>query len=173
MLALVVVLTVISLLNLFLTVGLLGKVREQADRLAKVEAGAPPMLPNGAAINDFTTTTLDGERLTLEELTGEMYVGFFNWNCEVCHEHLPAFIAEAKRMPGRRQVLAVVRGTPEQAVEMTSQLNPVARVVVEEKQGPVQRAFQLYATPAFCILNPNHTIQVSGYEPGLKTPARS
>ncbi|GGP79427.1 hypothetical protein [Streptosporangium pseudovulgare] len=167
MTALVAVLTVVSLLNLLLTVGLLRKVREQADRLAEVEAGVPPMLPDGVEIGDFTTVTLDGEPLTRADLTGEVYVGFFNWNCEVCHDRLPQFIAEAERRSDPRQVLAVVRGTPELAVEMTSRLGPVARVVVEEKRGPVQVAFHLYATPAFCVLNPDHTIRASGYEPGL------
>jgi hypothetical protein len=161
----------VSLLNLVLTIGLVKRIRDQDERIATITRGEPELLDIGERVDDFTTTTVDGEALSRDLLGGGTLVGFFDPTCETCHEHLPKWAAQARRLPdGRVQALAVVREDPE-VHEMVSVLNPVARVVVERRRGPVAKAFHVKATPAFCRLGDDQVVSAHDYEPNLTAAA--
>lgn len=155
----------VTVLNLLLVIVLVKRVRELDQTVADLSAASPqPLLPTGVPVDEFDTTTVDGEPLSHELLAAGTMVAFFSPSCETCHGHLPGWIAEAGRLPGgREQALAVVRDE-EVADEMVKPLAEVARVVVEDKRGPVSRAFGLQATPAFCTIGAAHVIEAHGYD---------
>jgi hypothetical protein len=163
--SLTILIGLVSLLNLLLMLGLIKRVQEHSARLAVAGAGEPAaMLDVGERIDEFTTTTVDGEQVTRDLLPTGTLVAFFDPQCEICHEHLPSFAAEARRLPaGRHQALVVVRDG-EDVDEMVLPLAPVARVVVERRRGPVARAFHVKATPAFCRLGADQVILAHRYE---------
>src|SRR6188768_2816837 len=83
---------VLGLLNLLLLLGVIKRLRDQtatpAPPLAQV------MLPAGQAPGDFSVSTVDGETLTREDLSGHL-VGFFTSGCPACTERLPEFATRA------------------------------------------------------------------------------
>lgn len=155
----------LCLLNLALTVGLVKRVRDHGERLSAMTHPEPvPMLDIGERVAEFAVVTMDGEHLTRDRLKGGTLVGFFDSQCEVCHDHMPGFIEAAAKLPGgREQALAVIR-EGEDVAEMATPLARVARVVLERKRGPVARAFRLRATPAFCRLGEDQVVRVHEYE---------
>lgn len=157
-------LAVLACFNLLLSVGLIRRVRDIDDRLTAATAPPPePMLPVGASIADFETSTVDGRQLSHKDLPDGTLVGFFDPQCETCHSHIRNWVAEAEKLPqGRAQALAVVREDEDQD-EMVTPLAAVATVVVEKRRGPMARAFAVAATPAFCRLGADQTIGVHGY----------
>lgn len=157
--------SVLTVVNLGLVVVLVRRVRELDQSVADLSAASPqPLLPTGVPIDEFETTTVDGQPLTHELLTAGTMVAFLSPSCETCHGHLPGWIEQASRLPGGRgQALAVVRDE-DVADEMVKPLSKVARTVVESKRGPVSRAFGLQATPAFCTMGEAHVIEAHGYD---------
>src|SRR5262249_43950768 len=153
--------------NLVLMLGVIRRLREHSERLSAAGGTEPdPMLSVGEMVDDFSTITAEGEPVSRDMLTADTIVGFFDPLCGLCHEHLPAFIPDAKPAGGRKRALAVVRGSEDDAADMVALLAPTARVVAEQRRGTVARAFHLKAMPAFCRLDENHVIRTVGFEPG-------
>lgn len=156
--SLTVLLTVVVLVNLLLTVGLIRRIRGYDDRLHRLEQGAPVMADIGERVSEFSAVTVDGDEIDRDALRPGTMVGFFDPQCETCHSHLPAFTAAARALPGgRAQTLAVVRDA-EDAQEMIDILTGDVRVVLERKRGPVARAFKVVAIPSFCRLGPGQSV---------------
>jgi hypothetical protein len=154
--AAVVLLSVVCLLNLLLTLGILRRMRAQAASGGQ-HAGPPYSLGPGSSIGEFTAVTTDGERVSDDTLTG--LVGFFSAGCEACHELLPRFV-EYARTAGQENVLAVCGGDDEVAVRA---LAPVARVVIAELDGgPVAKAFQNVWTPVLYLVGDDHRVIAAG-----------
>ncbi|HIV57631.1 MAG TPA: redoxin domain-containing protein [Candidatus Stackebrandtia faecavium] len=164
---LIAILTVVALLNLLLTLGLIKRFREVDQIVADLNAVEhEPMLPTGSAIDEFEAETVDSETITHASLTEGTIVGFFNPTCETCHGHIPTFSEVAASLPdGRNQALAVVQHNddPDELDEMVTPLSKAARVVVQPKRGTVWRAFGVQATPAFCQLGRDQLIAKHGY----------
>jgi hypothetical protein len=158
----VVFLAILAALNLFVSIGLVAQVKALQLRVAQLESDPGPMLPVGEQIGPFASVTVTGQPFSHSDLEGQTLVGFFDWNCEVCHDRLPEFATAARDQVS--SAVAVVRGTPEEAAEMTAVLDGIASVVVEAKRGPLARAFHLYATPAFCLLD-GILVKRTGYTP--------
>ena len=152
--AAVVLLAVVCVLNLVLTVGLIRRLRAQEAR--PQHAGPPTALGVGAEIGDFTATTVDGEPVGRDDLTG--LVGFFSAGCDPCHELLPRFVEHAEGR-ARERVLAVVTGEDRETVEA---LRPVARVITEDYDGTVTSAFQNEWTPALYVIGSDHRVLATG-----------
>jgi hypothetical protein len=150
--AAVVLLAVVCVLNLILTLGLIRRLRAQDAP----HAGPPTALGVGAEIGDFAATTVDGEPVRRDDLTG--LVGFFSAGCDPCHELLPRFVEHAKGQ-ARERVLAVVTGEDRETVEA---LRPVARVVAEDYDGTVTTAFQNEWTPALYVIGADHRVLATG-----------
>jgi hypothetical protein len=152
----VVLVGVLCLLNLMLTLGIIRRIRTEANEPGR-RAGLPLELGPGSPIGEFAVETADGETVSHASLTG--VVGFFSARCEPCHDLLPRFAEHAKQW-GRDNVLAVIGGDDERAVRV---LTPVARVIVADLAGgPVAAAFRNTLTPALYLIGDDHRVVAAG-----------
>jgi hypothetical protein len=155
-------------LNLLFTVGVVRRLREHTAELAALRSGGAGggevALAAGSPVGDLDATGVDGAPVSLGSLGDRPLVGFFSPRCEPCRERLPAFVAHAAARPrGRRGVLAVVVGTPNETADVVRELSPVATVVVEPDQGPIQRAFAVTGFPAFVLVE-DGIVAASAYD---------
>ncbi|GAA2317054.1 hypothetical protein SVIO_070720 [Streptomyces violaceusniger] len=152
--AVVVFVGALCALDLILTLGVIKRLREQTTLLAKM-SGPPPAISIGEEIGEFEATTVDGEPVSRELLTGETLVAFFSPTCGPCKEKLPAFVDHVRALPaGGTQALAVVVGEADDAAAFLAELSPVARVVLEGVGGPLGKAFQASAYPTLLRVAP-------------------
>jgi protein-disulfide isomerase len=166
----VVALSLICLLDLFLTVGVVRRLKEHTAALDEL-AGAPAevMKPVGTSIADYTATTVDGARIALDLLAGPTLVGFFSPRCGPCRERLPEFVARAAETPAGR-VLAVVVGTDRDGIvggdsqAMVAALAGATPVVLERPGGVVGTAFGVRGFPAFGLVDASGRLVASGTE---------
>lgn len=155
--AVVVVLSIVTGLNLLLTFGVIRRLRLHSEALRTGGSGAASdadiMLPAGARPAPFASaTTTAGEPLTHEDLR-DVVVGFFSHDCAGCRRQLPDFVALVGSL-GRERVVAVVVDSDADASRATrAALEPVARVVTEPHGGPLQRAFAVQGFPAMGVLD--------------------
>jgi len=155
--AAVVLAIALCLLNLLLTLAILRRLRATESRSAQ-----RGVLAAGDTPAEFAASDTDGKPLTRDELRGTVLVGFFSTTCGACTEELPNFLRRAAETAGgRSQVLAVVQGDAAAAADLAGALAGVARVVVEEPNGPVGTAFQVAAMPAWTLLD-DGTVRDSG-----------
>ncbi|MCG0062035.1 hypothetical protein [Streptomyces tricolor] len=135
--------------DLVLCVGAMQRLVEQAEQPARAGRDPASCLARGGRVHPFRTVTTEGVPLDREQLLDDTAVAFFLPGCTRCRERLPGFLEYARGLPGgRRQALAVVVGAEEAAAAYAARLAPVARVVVEERGGPVSRAFAVIRFPS-------------------------
>lgn len=157
----------VAVLNLLLTVGVIRRLRQHNERLARLaDLGEPPppaMIGEGEQIGEFAATTTDGEPVSRDLLSGQTLVGVLSPTCSACKERLPEFVSRAQTFPGGRgQVLAVLAGDPEQVEPYREQLAPVARVVIEPPMdGPIAAALKVQGFPTFAVLDVEGTVVTS------------
>jgi thiol-disulfide isomerase/thioredoxin len=163
---LTVVVGLLCLLDLVLTFGVIRRLREHGELIARSLSTAPPVVAvraPGESVAPFATTTVDGEPLSRDALPERSLVGFFSPGCAACAESLPAFRRYAEEFPGGREaVLAVVVGSAEETAAQRRELGDVARVVVEAVDGPVGAALGVQAFPAFAVLDGAGRVVASG-----------
>jgi thiol-disulfide isomerase/thioredoxin len=158
---LIVALVLLGLLvafQLVLTVGIIKRLREHTALLSAVDTSpaASPAVKVGEEVGPFATTTVGGEPVSRDGLSGDTLVGFFTPGCGPCEKRLPEFVEYARALPGGRDgVLAtVVAAEPAEAAEYVAGLSQVARVVVEDSDGPLTRAFRATAFPTVVMVAP-------------------
>ncbi|NUW32905.1 redoxin domain-containing protein [Nonomuraea sp. SMC257] len=161
---------VLALANLLFTFGVVRRLREHTAELADLRSGrlgvggTDVALPAGATVGHFEAAEVGGRSVTLTEMGERPLVGFFSPHCGPCKERLPLFAEHAATRPGGpAEVLAVVVGTPDDTAEVVEQLLPVATVVVEPDQGPLQRAFGVSGFPAFVLVE-GGVVGASGFD---------
>jgi hypothetical protein len=150
----------LCILNLVLSLGIIKRLRDQAEILNRDGSSNPPVsVGMGDEIGEFTTLTLDAEPVDDASLRhGDTLVAFFSPSCRPCQEKLPKFVDFAPSFPGGRdKVLGVVVGEPEEAADMLERLRPVARVVRESttEKGEMSKAFDLQGFPAVLVVSPS------------------
>jgi peroxiredoxin len=163
--AAVIAVSVLCVVNLALVFVVIRRVRQHGERLAKLPHTRPmPRLPAGTKVPEFTAVTVNGESRSLADLAGSRgLVGFFSPGCRPCHNQLPEFIKFAKTVPGGAgQVLAVITGPDEPAMEFAAALDRDASVVIEPPQGPVAAAFSVQGMPSFYLVGADGRIEASG-----------
>jgi thiol-disulfide isomerase/thioredoxin len=154
LIAAVVLLGVLTALNLFLTIGVVKRLREHTGMLADA-ANPGTAIGAGEPVGEFVSSTVDGESLARADLVGDTLVAFFSTTCEPCEEKLPKFVDFARTLHGGRdQALAVVVGDPSLAAWDVADLTPVARVVVEATDGAVSTAFGVRGYPTVLRVGP-------------------
>jgi hypothetical protein len=150
--------------DLILSLGVIRRLREQNETLARLSAShsaaADATVAVGQRVDDFTATTVAGTAVSRDRLDGDRLIGFFSPGCRPCEQQLPAFLEYAARIPGR--VLAVVVSDPQRASEYTAKLAPVADVVVEADAGPLARAFGVTGFPALCLVTSDGVVVANG-----------
>ncbi|MFF1418687.1 redoxin domain-containing protein [Streptomyces sp. NPDC058280] len=173
LIAAVVLVGLVALADLILTLGVVKRLREHTEMLAGA-GGMPVTIAVGEKVGDFTAVTIDGETVNSDRVEPDSLVAFFSPTCQPCKEKLPKFVAHARTLPGGRdQVLAVVVGGIDEASEFTTQLSPVARVLVEDREGPLHTAFQTAAYPTLLRVSAHDDggLMVAANEVRLDHPA--
>lgn len=164
--ALTVLVGLLCLLDLVLTFGVIRRLREHGELIARLSAAGPPVAPvrpPGGTAGPFDTRTVDGDPVSLAALPERTLLGFFSPGCAACSELLPGFRRYARDFPGGRDaVLAVVVGTAEETEPQRRELADVARVVVEAPDGAIGAALAVQAFPAFAVLDGSGGVVASG-----------
>ncbi|HEX6686333.1 MAG TPA: TlpA disulfide reductase family protein [Candidatus Limnocylindrales bacterium] len=162
----------LGLANLMFAFGLIRRLREHTeilDRLSQSCSGerVVPILGAGDAVAEFDTTTIDGERVSRDDLAGiTVVVGVFSPGCPACEDQLGDFVSYARTHPGGRRVaLAVVVGTEAESRSYVERLDAVARVVREPMDGTVSKALAVRGFPAFALIADGR-VRVSGFTVG-------
>jgi thiol-disulfide isomerase/thioredoxin len=172
--AIIVLVTVLTVLNLLLTFGVIRRLREHTDLLANGATpvlGETPALSVGRLVEDFAGSTTDGELVARALLTGDTLVAFLTPGCGPCAESLPHLVQAAKKWPGgRRNTMVVVVGTRERATEYVEQLAPVAKVVAEAPDGPIAKGFGVTAYPLFGVVDSSGRVLRSAPAPAALVP---
>lgn len=150
-------------LNLVLTVGLVRRIRDHTQQLARLNAPTVTevALPAGAMVKDFVTTSIDGRHIEFNEL-GQTLVGVFSPHCSACEASLPQFTERAAEPTGL-PFLAVVAAREGDADALVARMPPTAIVVVESDGGPVQQSLGVTGYPAFLLLE-RGVVQASSYD---------
>ncbi|MEV4641155.1 TlpA disulfide reductase family protein [Actinoplanes sp. NPDC049548] len=155
---LVAVLSAISILNLLLTFGIIRRLRSQPMGRP---VNYPGVLPVGAVAGDFAAWDIQDRPVSRDDLSGRTLVGFFSPGCSSCLERLPDFVAVSAAF-GPERSWAVVLGDVEQAGEYLPSLEPVARVVLQDPDGPLMSAFSVSAFPTFFVVDAGGRVLSSG-----------
>lgn len=173
LIAAVVIVGALCLLDLLLTFGVIRRLREHTELLARSQpAGVDVIgLPAGTAPPAFTAT--DGDGAAVRGPSGLRVVAFFSTSCSICPKRAPAFVDYVRGHPvGRDEVLAVVVGQTAESVPYMADLTDVARVCTESADGALERSFAVRGFPAFFVLDAGGTVLWSGYDPAaLPAPA--
>lgn len=166
--AAVVLVGVVAIAALLLVIALARRIRELsgAGNLGASQAASAYELPPGSKPADFRADSISGTTVTLDGLSGgRALVGFFLGGCVPCDRQLPAFADLAKTIPGGpSQVVAVVSGRPEKAVELTARLDGIASVVRENPgagEGSLSHAFSVSSWPSYYLIDPAGTVESS------------
>jgi hypothetical protein len=157
--ALVAVLTAISVLNLLLTLGIIRRLRSRPASRSADDSG---VLPIGAVAGEFAARDLRNRPVSRDDLSGRTLVGFFSPGCSSCRERLPDFVAASATF-GPERSLAVVLGGTESAGEYLPALEPVARVVPQDPDGPLISAFSVSAFPTFFVVDATGRVLAGGH----------
>lgn len=171
------VLTVLVLLNLLLTFGVIRKLREHAQALAPVVPRTT--LTPGAPVPDFAAPTDRGDVVSNATFRGTGgLVAFLAPDCPACAEQLPAVrsrLAEAASGPGAVVVVltrmhpapsgpSAAGATAAETAELIEALGVAggpALIVREPLDGPAQTAFQVAAFPAFYLVDGDGRVEVA------------
>jgi cytochrome oxidase Cu insertion factor (SCO1/SenC/PrrC family) len=164
----------VCLLNLVLTLGVIGRLRRHTELISNLTSGGRrpyTLLAEGETAGPFETVATTGEPLSLDRLSGRTLVGAFAPHCSACAEMLPAFVDYAETFPGGRdQVIAVVVASESEAETYRERLEPVARVVIEPPMtGELGTALALNTFPGFAVLDESGTAVGDGVD--LSRPA--
>jgi thiol-disulfide isomerase/thioredoxin len=169
LIALGILVGVVSVLNLALTFGVIRRLREHDELIAKGTSGGTgqqPLLPVGQRSADFTGTTTSGDPVARDLLSGDTLVAFLTPSCTPCQKRIPDLVDAARSWPGgRRDTLTVIVGDADAASEYVEQLAPVAQVVVEQPGGEIVAAFGVEAYPTFSVIDKTGTVLRSAIDP--------
>lgn len=165
--AAVVFVGVLCAVDLVLTLAVIRRLRLHTLQLAELPPPGPQLLPVGTRIPDFLATTPDYETVTGADFRPGV-IAFFSTTCAACKEQLPRFLQYLETFGHERgQVLAVVTGAAVTGKESpenhgyAEELRGVARVVREELDGSVGKAFSANVFPAFYLVDDEGVIRVS------------
>ncbi|MGC4944374.1 TlpA family protein disulfide reductase [Kribbella sp. DT2] len=165
----------IGVLNLLLLLGVIRRLKEHDQALARIPYGGTPaadtMRAPGSEVGAFTATSTDDVALSKESLTAETLVAFFSASCAPCLEHAPKFAAHVAGLNG---VLAiVVADGDDDPSQLVGILGDKTRVVVEGYEGPVATAFGVTAFPTYGVVA-DGTITATALEfDALPVPTRA
>jgi hypothetical protein len=158
--ALVIVVGIVGVLNWLLLFGVIRRLKEHDQAIAKIPYGAIQSVPAdsmrapGSEVDEFTAVSTDDVAVTKEALTAETLVGFFSVSCAPCIESAPKFAAHAAGVPGGKDsvLTIVVADGDDDPSELVSILSDGARVVVEGYGGPIATAFGVTAFPTYAVV---------------------
>jgi AhpC/TSA family len=150
--------TGLILLDLVLTLAIIRRLRQHTVRLGELDSilRPSPGLEPGSPLPEFTAAT-GGESISTASLMGSTtIVIFLSADCNGWHEQLPAI--QAYLRAGAHHAIAVVGGDDP---ELAGAFDGLAKVIVEDLQGPVQRAFRVRTYPSFVVAGPDGKVEAA------------
>ena len=167
--AVLVLLTLLVVLDLLLTYGVIRKLREHTERLDLVSRPEPQM--TGLPTPAFSATTATGETVSARLFDGGGLAVFLAPDCPGCRSQLPDVrrklaAAVAAAVP---VLLVVTRLHPERDLgeeaaeidELLAELDGRVAVVREPLDGAVQAAFKVSSYPGFFRIGADGLIAVA------------
>ncbi|WP_327353691.1 hypothetical protein [Streptomyces sp. NBC_01304] len=152
----VVLLAALCCFELLVLFAVLRRLREHEERFAVLgdHASAP---------EPYDYAELEGRAApslaTL--LSGEAgLVGFFDVNCDTCHDKAPAFTRLA---PEQQAACAIVAGSPPD--ELVGLLDGVRTVVTGPESDKLVKELGIQAFPTFLYVGPTGVVERAGFEP--------
>lgn len=149
----------LTVVNLILTYGVIRRLREQGELLAR--GGGSGLMESSVrdVVQPFSIIDTDGREISRDTLQDGTIVGFFAPGCPPCEDLLPRFI-EGVRASGRPrgQVLAVLAGGKSQQ-DYAGRLAPVATVIVGEYAETMVAAFGVRGFPVICRVGLDGSIE--------------
>jgi hypothetical protein len=163
----------LCLLDLLLTFGVIRRLREQANLLSGAGRTGPEVigLEAGQAPGPFSALSIDGS--LVNGVAGLRVVAFLSSSCSACPGRVPPFLDYlTDHRIERDSVLAVVQGAASAPPPYLDRVAGMARVCIEPDGGEIGRAFNVTGFPAFCLLDADGAVVVSGFDPSvLPAPA--
>lgn len=161
-----IVVSVVSLLNLALCMGIIRRLREHTELLEKRPAAHEEeqgVLAAGSAVGAFSAGTTAGETISEADLDREAIVAFFSPGCQPCQSALPEFIDYARGLPEDTKVMAVVVGNKADGEQMVERLTPAITVITDTQAPSMVSAFSVRGYPAFYHIKADSTVATSGH----------
>ncbi|MFB7175722.1 redoxin domain-containing protein [Streptomyces sp. NPDC056254] len=167
--AAITILAISTIAHLFITFGLVRRLRLHTELLNQLTQDNSDLLPENSPLPPFTADTIDGGTISHSELRHPGVLALLAVDCPHCRTNLPDFITYVhKNGYARDQVLAVVTindqtdATARQ--HMLDALAPVATVVCESSAGgAITTALQVQAFPAFYLTHPDATLATGAH----------
>ncbi|WP_051450176.1 TlpA family protein disulfide reductase [Actinospica robiniae] len=157
----IVLLAALGMLNLLLALGIIRRLREQADATGQ-RAPRRLRLEVGERVGEFSAVSTGGAPVSRSSLHGSV-VAVLSATCAPCKALLPDFLEFAAAFPGGAgRILAVATGEAAEVAELIEQLEPVARVVTERMGGPVCAALGVSGFPSLLLVGDDGTVESSG-----------
>lgn len=134
-----------------LALALARRVRQLQDRLDQGVLIEPDLPPPGEPVPDFVATTIDGVRLTADDLAGpDVLVLFLTASCESCREEVDR-LREQPPVASEPRPIAVVMGEPDERAQLVRALVPLARVVEQAGYAGLAARFGVRGFPAVLV----------------------
>jgi hypothetical protein len=155
--AAVTLLTAVTLLNLFLLLGVIRRLRGMA-----VPGGDSPGLPRaGMPVGDFAEVSAGGQPVTRADLSdGESLVVFLSPTCKPCGNAVDQLIARPPSLPDRTYLFVLGEPTTAGVLRMVERLNGVGITVMAEP-GRVDDAFGVTGVPAAILVRDGRVVHAS------------
>jgi hypothetical protein len=157
---------VLCLLDLILTLGVIRRLREHTEMLAEVNGGPPPVMriQVGSSPAHFSAIAADGGLVS--GASGLFVVAFFSSSCPICPERVEPFaryLTNSDVPPDR--ALVVIVGPVSDPPPYRDRLAAVARLVAEDVDGEISRAYQVVAFPAFALMDGTGNVLAASHDP--------
>lgn len=155
--AAMVVITFVSVLNLFLLAGITRRLREYDTKFSTIfmpsdfRMGLKP----GSMVPSFAVKTIDGSPLSEGACEhGTVILGFFDVHCHTCLEQAPRFQQMASLLTNGASSIASVSGGNDGGgqTHLLDSLRGVDHICTEDINGPLARAFEVDAFPIFMLV---------------------
>lgn len=160
-----VLVSVVAIVNLVFTFGLVARVRELQE--AQGPIGRAPLavgVEEGDPLPDFAGVTSDGRPVGRGDVAGApVLFGFFSPDCSSCVDAVPPFLDRARALAaaGGRSV-AVVVGEDAHVSGVAAALGDAGTLIAEEHELPVSTAFRVEAFPVFVLADAEGTVTAAG-----------
>lgn len=132
----IVVLTILTLFNLLLTVGVVRRLSKHSELLSSLDSGVPvgvgaakPAI--GEVLPDFAVTTVQDSLVRSQDLTeGTAVLGFFTTDCAPCLTLFPDFLKHLSEHPYDSALIVLNASADGRAEDMARQVGSLAQVAV-------------------------------------------
>jgi len=145
-------LTVLTLLNLFLLLGIIRRLREITKEFHHADSGLPGMPEPGHVVGEFRESTLRGEPVTDEQLrSGTTLVMFLSPSCAPCKAAATRLASTPRPLPRTVVFLQAAPDEPE-LDSMLAALDGVGAIALIEPNGPAASALSVRAYPTALLV---------------------